>query len=83
MVTGTPVKTRTRKSPQDIAVAELEKAEKRLEKAQDSAEKWEEKLEEAIAERDRAQRYVDFLRQNPDLPQTDSPDTPPEMTAAS
>jgi hypothetical protein len=63
-----PAKTRTRRSPQDVAVSELEKAEKRLEKATEAVGKWNDKLTEAQEEEARAQRYVDFLRQNPDLP---------------
>jgi hypothetical protein len=67
-----PVKTRTRKSPQDVAVAELEKAEKRLIKAQEAHTRWSEKAAEAEAEVTQALRYVDFLRQNPDLPDSSS-----------
>jgi hypothetical protein len=77
--TDTVKPARTRRSPQDVAVSELAKAEKRLERAQDAAQKWSAKHAEAEAEVQHAARYVDFLRQNPDLPQQDQPE--PEYAA--
>ena len=74
--------TRTRRSPQDVAVSELAKAESRLSRANEAADKWSQKLAEAEAEVDRAQRYVDFLRQNPDLPQGEPEPAPEDTNAA-
>lgn len=67
-------KTRTRRTPAEIAQAELEQALKRLEKAEDRLAKARAEEEKAEADVTRAQRFAEFARSNPDLPDSDPGD---------
>lgn len=64
-------KTRTRRSPQEKVLADLDKAQRSLDKANEKLAKLNEQIDDAEADVNRAQRLVDFLSQNPDLPEED------------
>lgn len=61
--------SRTRRTPADIASAELEAATKRVEQAKNRQAKAEEELAKAKADVTRFQRLADYAAQNPDLPE--------------
>lgn len=68
---------RTRRTPAEIAQAELDKADNRLKKAQTKLTDAENAVEPARNEVARAQRFRDFAASNPDLPSQPEPDVLP------
>lgn len=61
--------SRTRRTPADIASAELEAATKRVEQAKKRQSAAEDDLAKAKSDVARFQRLVDYAAQNPDLPE--------------
>ena len=59
---------KVRRTPAEIAQAELDAAKTRLDKAKSRQERAEEALRKADADVTRAQRFYDFAAENPDLP---------------
>lgn len=64
----TPKVTRPRKSPAERAQADFDKAQKAAVKANERLQKANEEAQAAQAEVDRANRYLTYAQQNPDLP---------------
>ena len=61
--------TRTRRSPADIAAADLDAADKRVKRASDKVTSLTAELERAKAEETRARAFRDYAAKNPDLPE--------------
>lgn len=66
---------RTRRTPAEIAQAELDKANARVEKATKRLVEAEAAVEPAKAELNRAERFRDYAKSNPDLPPESASDT--------
>jgi hypothetical protein len=66
--------TRQRRDPAQRAQADYDKAVKAHEKAQDRLQKLQDGINEASAEVERTQRYLDYASRNPDLPAQPSVD---------
>jgi hypothetical protein len=60
--------TRQRRDPAQRAQADYDKAVKAHEKAQDRLQKLQDGINDASAEVERTQRYLDYASRNPDLP---------------
>jgi len=67
---------RTRRTPAEIATAELDKANARVEKAAKALADAEAAVEPARAALNRAERFRDYAKSNPDLP-ADAPEPEP------
>lgn len=73
--------TRTRRTPEQKATADLEKAQKAVDKANERIQKANDELTKAQAEADRANRFLAYAQANPDLPQDNgaiNPEPAPE-----
>ena len=64
--------TRTRRSPAEKAQADLDKAQSNVDKAIKRRDKAESEYQAARDEVFRAQRFLDYAKANPDLPEQDS-----------
>jgi hypothetical protein len=77
-----PKQTRTRRTPEQRATADLQKAEKQRDSATAKLAKMREGIAAAEADVQRAERFVDYASRNPDLPQA-ADSNQPEMSPAS
>jgi hypothetical protein len=77
---STTESTRKRRTPAEIAQAELDKAETRFEKAKKRVHDSFTEYKAAMTEATRAERFVEFARQNPDLPGADAGDIAGQLT---
>lgn len=71
--------TRKRRSPAEIAQAELDKANERVEKAEKRHEKAQAEVSAASREVTRAKAFRDYAAKNPDLPGADLGDVAGQM----
>lgn len=60
--------TRVRRSPAERAQADLDKAQKAVDKATARVQKLGQDLTEAQGEQNRSQKFLDYAKANPDLP---------------
>lgn len=75
--TSTPRQTRPRKSAAEKAQIEFEKATKRATTAGERVTQAQTAVQDAVAEQEAAQRFLDYVSRNPDLPQQDVPGEAP------
>lgn len=72
MTETTATKARVRRTPAEIAQAELDKADARVSAATKRHEKAQTELDSAVSELERAKAFRNYAAGNPDLPSTEA-----------